>query len=250
MCKCEGKCSCKSNEIKLRGPRGFTGPAGPQGPLGPQGIQGLQGSPGPQGPRGVQGEIGPQGATGPQGPAGGAGNKIIFYEDNIQSTDISTVPAPAIYNFPTVPYANLKYTNTTATINQYKVWASYDTYKPVSSINGSDYVNWVDGAIIKSVGATDTILYESLGITAISAFLFWGLLPNNTIGSGIPIHELVDDQGSDVRFRFLNLTVPRNVSIFQLVTLSPGETVCLKFKTKDSENSAFLQRAQILVEEI
>jgi hypothetical protein len=249
MCKCEGKCSCKSNEIKLRGPRGFTGPAGPQGPLGPQGIQGLQGSPGPQGPQGVQGPIGPQGATGPQGPAGGDGNKVIFYEDNVQSIDISTVPAPAIYNFPTVPYANLKYTNTTATINQYKVWASYDTYKPSSSINSSDYVNWVDGAIIKSVGATDTILYESLGLTSTNGFIYWGPLPNDVVNESLG-HDLLDSSNFPVEFRFLNFTVPRNVSIFQLVTLSPGETVCLKFKTKDEENSAFLQRAQILVEEI
>lgn len=70
MCKCEGKCSCKSNEIKLRGPRGFTGPAGPQGPVGPQGIQGFQGAPGPQGPQGPQGPTGAQGNTGPQGPQG------------------------------------------------------------------------------------------------------------------------------------------------------------------------------------
>jgi hypothetical protein len=55
MCECKGKCSCKSNEIKLRGPRGFVGPAGPQGPVGPQGIQGFQGAPGPQGPQGPQG---------------------------------------------------------------------------------------------------------------------------------------------------------------------------------------------------
>lgn len=250
MCKCEGKCSCKSNEIKLRGPRGFTGPAGPQGPLGPQGIQGLQGAPGPQGPQGVQGPIGPQGATGPQGPAGSAGNKAIFYEDNIQSIDISTVPSPAIYNFPTAAYATLKYINTTATIKQYKVWASYDTYKPSASINNSDYVNWVDGAIIKSVGAIDTILYESIGITSLNGFLYWGPLANDIIGSGTPIHELLDSQGDGVEYRFLQLNIPRNVSIFQLVTLSPGEQVSLKFKTKDETNTAFLQKAQILVEEV
>ena len=70
MCNCKGSCECKSNEIKLRGPRGFTGPAGPQGPVGPQGIQGLQGMPGPQGPQGMQGTTGAQGSTGPQGPQG------------------------------------------------------------------------------------------------------------------------------------------------------------------------------------
>lgn len=55
MCNCKGSCECKSNEIKLRGPRGFVGPAGPQGPVGPQGLQGLQGASGPQGVQGPQG---------------------------------------------------------------------------------------------------------------------------------------------------------------------------------------------------
>jgi hypothetical protein len=73
MCECKGKCSCKSNEIKLRGPRGFVGPAGPQGPVGPQGIQGFQGVPGPQGLQGPQGFSGAQGNTGPQGPQGNPG---------------------------------------------------------------------------------------------------------------------------------------------------------------------------------
>jgi hypothetical protein len=76
MCNCKGSCDCKSNEIKLRGPRGFVGPAGPQGPVGPQGIQGLQGAPGPQGvqgPQGASGAAGTPGAIGPAGPQGTAG---------------------------------------------------------------------------------------------------------------------------------------------------------------------------------
>jgi hypothetical protein len=73
MCNCKGSCDCKSNEIKLRGPRGFVGPAGPQGPVGPQGIQGLQGMPGPQGPQGPQGINGTPGFPGAAGPAGPQG---------------------------------------------------------------------------------------------------------------------------------------------------------------------------------
>lgn len=66
-CKCKGACSCKSNEIKLRGPRGFTGPVGPPGPTGAQGLQGPQGPDGPIGPQGPQG---PAGQTGAQGLPG------------------------------------------------------------------------------------------------------------------------------------------------------------------------------------
>lgn len=76
LCNCKGNCNCKSNEIKLRGPRGFVGPQGPQGLVGPQGLQGLQGPAGPQGPQGPQGVAGAAGApgsTGPQGPQGVAG---------------------------------------------------------------------------------------------------------------------------------------------------------------------------------
>lgn len=66
-CKCKGACSCKSNEIKLRGPRGFTGPVGPPGPTGAQGLQGPQGADGPIGPQGPQGPAGQAGAQGMPG---------------------------------------------------------------------------------------------------------------------------------------------------------------------------------------
>jgi len=64
MCNCKGSCDCKSNEVKLRGPRGFVGPKGQQGLVGPQGLQG------PQGPAGPRGLTGAQGATGAQGIQG------------------------------------------------------------------------------------------------------------------------------------------------------------------------------------
>jgi hypothetical protein len=73
MCECKDKCSCKSNEIKLRGPRGFTGPIGAQGLVGPQGIKGDQGPAGPQGPQGPQGFTGSAGSTGAQGVPGPQG---------------------------------------------------------------------------------------------------------------------------------------------------------------------------------
>jgi len=114
MCECKGKCSCKSNEIKLRGPRGFVGPRGPQGPVGPQGLQGLQGAPGisnlpgpqgpagPTGPQGVAGPtgpVGPQGATGPQGPAGSGTNVIFKKKTNyfITSGNNTYIVSPNVY---------------------------------------------------------------------------------------------------------------------------------------------------------
>lgn len=76
MCNCKGSCNCKSNEIKLRGPRGFVGPGGAQGPAGPKGdtgIQGPTGLPGAQGPQGLNGAPGVAGSNGAQGPIGPAG---------------------------------------------------------------------------------------------------------------------------------------------------------------------------------
>ena len=68
------KSCCKSNEIKLKGPRGIAGQQGIQGPVGPQGIQGPQGMTGTIGPQGPQGFAGTPGTPGAQGPIGLTGN--------------------------------------------------------------------------------------------------------------------------------------------------------------------------------
>lgn len=90
MCNCKGSCSCKSNEIKLRGPRGFTGPAGPQGPVGPQGPMGIQGVPGLTGPQG------------PEGPAGIATDQLavkISVDSNALVTTVYGGLAPYTYEW-------------------------------------------------------------------------------------------------------------------------------------------------------
>ena len=100
----DNKTCCKSNEIKLRGPRGVVGPPGSQGPAGPQGNPGPQGTPGPPGAQGVQGltgagvqgndgaqgpvgAIGPIGLTGPQGPAGSSTNAKFKRKDSYYVTN-------------------------------------------------------------------------------------------------------------------------------------------------------------------
>lgn len=77
--------SCSKQEVKLRGPRGFTGPQGLQGIAGPQGIQGEQGLAGPQGPQGLTGTTGAAGAAGPQGLQG-PGNYVLYNAMPIQFT--------------------------------------------------------------------------------------------------------------------------------------------------------------------
>jgi hypothetical protein len=176
--------------------------------------------------------------------------KDIAYFQNVQTVAINTVPEPNVYNFPSVGYATLTYTNNTSSTKVYKVYGSYDSNFSTVSPNNTSLENWVDGAIIKTVSLSDTVLWQSLGTTVLSGFLFWGPSSSQTIGSGTPTHLLIDDQGSNVQFRFLNGSMPRNVSFFQLVTLNAGETVSLKFKTKDGSSAANLLAAQFMVEEV
>jgi hypothetical protein len=176
--------------------------------------------------------------------------KAIQYLQNVQGINVSTMPTPSVYGFPSVGYATLTYTNPTSTVKVYKVYGSYDTNSETISPNNPGIGNWVDGAIIKTITGIDSILWESLGAMSLSGFLLWGPNPGDTIGSGIPIHLLPDNQGSNVNFRFLIGSFPRNVSFFQLVTLNPGESVSLKFKTKDLSSPSNLLAAQLLVEEV
>ena len=176
--------------------------------------------------------------------------KDIAYFENVETVAINTAPVPNVYNFPSVGYATLTYTNSTSSTKTYKVYGSYDSNFNTISPNNTSLENWVDGAIIKTVLLTDTVLWQSLGTSILSGFLFWGPSGGQTIGSGTPTHLLIDDQGSNVQFRFLNASIPRNVSFFQIVTLNAGETVSLKFKTKDNTSASNLLAAQFMVEEV
>jgi hypothetical protein len=176
--------------------------------------------------------------------------KAIQYSQHVQAINVGTMPSPNVYGFPSVGYSTLTYTNSTATVKTYKVFGSYDTNSATISPNNSGIANWVDGAIIKTITGVDSILWQSLGTLVLNGFLFWGPNGGDVIGSGIPTHLLLDDQGDNVEFRFLNGSLPRNVSFFQLVTLNPGESVSLKFKTKDGATPGNLLAAQLLVEEI
>lgn len=176
--------------------------------------------------------------------------KELQYYENIEPVQVSAGPTPSVYAFPTAGYSALSYTNTTGSAKTYKVHGSYDTNMASITANSSDFSNWVDGAIIKTVASVDTIQWQSSGNLKINGFLFWGPNGGDVIGSGTPTHLLPDNQGSNVNFRFLTATLPRNVAFFKLITLNPGESVSLKFKTKDGATPSVLLAAQLLVEEI
>jgi hypothetical protein len=183
--------------------------------------------------------------------------KEFFYQEVIQDNDISVDPGfVSLQYFSPVGYTVLSYTNTSSVAKTYKVHASYQHSVGASAGNREAFESWVDAALIKTIGMVDTVQYESLGQLAISGFLYWGLAANEIIGSGTPIHELFDSQGSTVDFRFgPSLTIPLRGSFFKSLTLNPNETVTLMFRAKNPTNfgepaASLLNRAQIMVEEI
>ena len=178
--------------------------------------------------------------------------KQFFFNQVNLTTDITLDPSfVSLQYFSPVGYTTLVYTNSTSATKTYKIHASYEYAIPANA-NSANLVAWVDAALIKNAG---TVLYEKQGRPTISGFLFWGPLSNNTIGSGSPIHSLLDDQGSDVEFRFLSSTLPLISTFFYSVTLLAGETVTLKFRSKNATapggaSEGLLKNAQMMVEEL
>jgi hypothetical protein len=177
--------------------------------------------------------------------------KEFFYDQIALTIDLGADPSFAsMQYFSPIGYSTLTYTNPSAVTKTYKIHASYE-YAVPSAGNTFSFGTWVDAALVKNT----TILYEKLGRPSLSGFLYWGPLPNNVLGTGSPIHNLVDDQESDVRFRFLKTDLSLTTSFFFPETLLAGETVTLMFRTKNATNpssppEAILKNAQIMVEEL
>lgn len=177
--------------------------------------------------------------------------KEFFYDDNVQTVSLNSVPTPSVYSFPNVNYSALTYTNPSLVTKNYKVWVSYDTITAPATANSSNITNWVDGAIIKTVGAIDTVMYQSLGRTLLSGSLMDGPAVGDTVNrASTAPDQVLTTAGNTVEFRFLNGQIPSSTSFFYYITLNAGETVSLKFKTKDVTSPSVLTQAQIMVEEI
>jgi hypothetical protein len=177
--------------------------------------------------------------------------KEFFYDDNVQTVNLNAGATPSIYSFPNVNYSALSYTNPGGAAKNYKVWVSYDTVTLPTSANSSNIANWVDGAIIKTVGFIDTPVYQNFGRPLLSGSLMDGANVGDIVNrSSIAPDQVLTTAGNTVEFRFLNGQLPFNVSFFYYITLNAGETVSLKFKTKDATSAAWLLQAQMMVEQI
>ena len=243
---------CKSHDVKLRGPRGYAGTPGIQGTPGPQGSPGLPGSLYEVNVIGQDDIVVNESMIGNVQTFTIGRPKEFFYIDSALQTDISLDPSfVSLQYFSPIGYTTLTYTNSSSVMKTYKTHVSYEHAIPTDA-NNPGLISWVDAALIKTGGV---ILYEKLGRCNLSGFLFWGPAINNTIGSGAPIHNLIDNQGSNVQFRFLNSSIPLTTSFFFPVTLLPGQSVTLKFRTKNATApgglaEGLLKNAQMMIEEL
>jgi hypothetical protein len=195
----------------------------------------------------------------PTGPVAGVTTYAIsrpkqnFFNQVVGWADVQFDPGPATYHFP-LGYSGLTYTNATGATKTFAVHVSYDTSLtgPGTALNNNiNLINWLDGAIIKTVVGVDTVQYESFaGRLDISGSLFNGILATDIVNL-TSTETVVTTPGVDpVEFRFLNGEIQRNIAFFSMVTLNNGESVSLKFKAKDALTPALLGRAQILVTEL
>jgi len=214
-CKCNCRCDCSSSQ---KGERGL------------QGVPGVQGPPGPEGPEGS-----------------GVVNKINSYAENIESVDLGLLPGPYdVYMFPSVGYQTLSYTNNTGADLVVFAQATWDAQS--TTLLQNEVNLWVDGAIIRTTNSIDTIEWQHEG-----PFALIGLLMDNT---GLPVNQTTTEtvittpNNRPVEFQFTTGLIPENISIFKKLTLADGETVSLKFKTKNAGAGMVLEQAQFFVQQL
>ncbi len=182
--------------------------------------------------------------------------KEIFYQEQIDLINVATasnwpvgVINPDTYFHP-IGYETLTYKNTSGVAKVYKVHASWDKQLLPLTPNSSEIGNWVDGAIIKTVSAVDSIEYESLDNTILSVFLFDGPDAGDIIiRASVPDTVNTTPGDAPVEVRFMQGQMPNNSNIFKLVTLNNNESISLKFKSKGENTLSWLAKAQFIVEE-
>ena len=173
--------------------------------------------------------------------------KDFFYLD-VQDPTLLFDDPNYIFNQYFVPstYTSLEFTNSTTVAKTYKINVSFEYNSP--DVLGTEMNAWIDMALYKSDGITETKLYEKLSQFDLSVNLFYGTASNQQINGSAPVHTLTDDQGSLLVTRWYNTIVPGGGTFFYALELNPNESVFLKFKSKSATST--LAKAQLMVEEI
>lgn len=179
--------------------------------------------------------------------------KLNFYQEAFGLVNVLADPVadPTIYHFP-VGYNGLTYTNTSGVSKTFVVHGSYEgTIGLTSIVNSADLINALDGAIVTTSFAIDTIEYESTGARVdLSGYLFDGATGGDIVNIASTEQVLTTPGSLPTEFRFLNFDGNRNVAFFKIVTLADGESVSLKFRTATTGENAFITQAQLLVTEL
>jgi hypothetical protein len=179
--------------------------------------------------------------------------KLNFYQEanGLVNVTIDPVPDSTIYHFP-VGYNALTYTNTSGVSKNFVVHASYDgTIGLTSLVNTASIENALDGAIVTTSFAVDTVQYESVAARVnLTGHIFDGATTGDIVNIASVEQVLTTPGGLPTEFRFLNVDGNRNVSFFKIITLANGESVSLKFRTANAAQNAFLIKAQLLVTEL
>ena len=179
--------------------------------------------------------------------------KLFFYQEATGVVNVTTDPVadPTIYHFP-VGYNALTYTNTSGATKTFVVHVSYIALINMFSLVDSNvFYNALDGAIVTTSFAIDTVEYESsAGRTQVTASLYDGPTNADIVNIGTAEQVLTSPSSNPVEFRFSLADIPKHISFFKPITLNNGESVSLKFRTSNPAQNAYISQAQILVQEL
>lgn len=179
--------------------------------------------------------------------------KINFYQQAVGVVNVTAdpVPDPTVYHFP-IGYNALSYTNTSGSTKTFTVHVSYlSVIGPFSLVDDNKFYNSLDGAIVTTAFAVDTVEYESAGgRIQVLASLYDGPLNTDVVNIGTAEQVVTTPSSNPVEFRFSMADLPKQVSFFKVVTLNNGESVSLKFRTSNPAQVAYMAQAQILVQEL
>lgn len=191
----------------------------------------------PKGPKGDQGEPG----TPYVAPV-----LVNEYFENVEYVSVGASATPTVYSFPSVGYQTLSYTNTSGgdlVLEVNATWKSGQT-----TILGAS--EQVDAAIIRTtVAPADVIEWEYLVTTAV-AYTLREDATITEVGSGTTETVIASPGGGDIYLAKNFTEVPSIGAMFKKVTLLDGETISLKFKTKNTSSEDFITKAQFYVKEL
>lgn len=175
--------------------------------------------------------------------------KDYFYEKNIETIETRDFATPTDWNFPSLGYGSLNFTNSSGITKQYLVNVSYDY--TVSKNLSQDVAGSLSGAIISNSSGIDTVEYSNESDTVKSGFIYFGSGGSDFVDIATTAKKVNTTDSLPVEFRFGSFLEKYNKSFFSLINLQAGDSVSLKFKCKNSGDAGtFLNKAQIFVKEL